>query len=226
MQPPGSIPGTPTNSNPLATLRKFVARRAPAEVCDLCGCGLATDHAHLLEPATRKLLCSCDACAILFSNREGLRYRRVPRDITSMAGLRLTDASWESLHLPINLAFFLTSTPAGRVIAVYPSPAGAAESLLPLDAWETLVRENPVLAEFEPDVEALLVNRIGPARAYYRVPIDECYKLVGLIRTHWRGLSGGQDVWEQVARFFEGLEARALPATVPQATGAMSHAEP
>ena len=57
-------------------------------------------------------------------------------------------------------------------------------------------------ATLEPDVEALLVNRIGEARECYRVGIDECYKLVGLIRTHWRGLSGGQAVWDEIGRFF------------------------
>ena len=30
---------------------------------------------------------------------------------------------------------------AGRVIAFYPSPAGATESLLPLDAWNSLSPE-------------------------------------------------------------------------------------
>ena len=44
------------------------------------------------------------------------------------------------------------------------------------------------LKNMEPDVEALLVNRIGHARAwtseYFLVPIDQCYKLVGLIRSH------------------------------------------
>ena len=33
---------------------------------------------------------------------------------------------------------------------------------------------------------------------YYIVPIDECYRLVGLIRMHWRGLSGGTEVWKEI----------------------------
>jgi hypothetical protein len=37
-------------------------------------------------------------------------------------------------------------------------------------------------------------------------PIDECYKLVGLIRANWKGLSGGAEVWTEVGRFF--LELR------------------
>ena len=45
--------------------------------------------------------------------------------------------------------------------AFYPSPAGATESLLPLTAWEEIVRENPALREMQPDVEALLVRANG-----------------------------------------------------------------
>ena len=68
--------------------------------------------------------------------------------------------------IPINMAFFFESSVEERVVAQYPSPAGATESQLPLDTWSGIVAENPVLAEMEPDVEALLVNRLGPARGY------------------------------------------------------------
>ena len=69
------------------------------------------------------------------------------------------------------------------------------------------MQANPVLSELEPDVEALLVNRVGAARGsapaeYYMVPIDDCYKLVGLIRIHWRGLSGGTEVWQEIGELF------------------------
>jgi hypothetical protein len=40
------------------------------------------------------------------------------------------------------------------------------------------------------------------------MPIDECYRLVGLIRLNWRGLSGGSEVWEEVDKFFEQLEGK------------------
>jgi hypothetical protein len=120
----------------------------------------------------------------------------------------MSDAQWDSLHIPINLAFFFSCSPAGRVIALYPSPAGAIESLLTLETWHELEEDNPILRELEPDAEALLVNRVGQAREYFRVPIDECYKLVGLIRSKWRGLSGGTEVWEEIGRFFAGLKVR------------------
>jgi hypothetical protein len=37
------------------------------------------------------------------------------------------------------------------------------------------------------------------------VPIDDCYRLVALIRQEWRGLSGGTTVWPAVDRFFTEL---------------------
>jgi hypothetical protein len=100
------------------------------------------------------------------------------------------------------------------VMALYPSPAGATESLLPLDAWQEIAADHPAVRAMQPDVEALLVNRLGLSRGfsnpeYYIVPIDECFKLVGLIRGHWRGLSGGTDVWQQMAQFFADLKRKA-----------------
>jgi hypothetical protein len=117
--------------------------------------------------------------------------------------------------IPINMAFFFKSELSGKVVALYPSPAGPTESLLALESWDEIVQANPVLKEMGTDVEALLVNRVGRARGfsndeYYIVPIDECYKLVGLIRAHWRGLSGGPEVWEEIAAFFEGLRQRSV----------------
>ena len=69
-----------------------------------------------------------------------------------------------------------------------------------------------MLAQMEPDVEALLVNRARGARDHWLVPIDDCYALVGLIRTRWRGLTGGKDVWEEIGRFFEALDRRSRAA--------------
>jgi len=60
----------------------------------------------------------------------------------------------------------------------------------------------------ESDVETFLVNRVGAIHEYYIVPIDECFHLVGLIRMHWRGLSGGAEVWKHIHKFFASLQAR------------------
>jgi hypothetical protein len=193
--------------DPMATLRRFVRPRARRECCELCGLELGEQHQHLIELSKRRLACCCDACAILFDGQHNPRYRRVPRDVRKL-DFQMSDAQWEDLHLPINLAFFYFDSAAKRVVAMYPSPAGATESTLTLEAWEELAERNPVLREMKPDVEGLLVNRIGQTREYWGVPIDECFKLVGVIRTHWRGLSGGAVVWGEIARFFEELKRR------------------
>jgi hypothetical protein len=192
----------------LAALRRFARPRAAEERCELCSAPLGPEHDHLVELTNRRLACACEPCAILFSNQGAARYRRVPRRVAFLPDIRLTDVAWEGLQLPINLAFFMHNSAAGRVVAFYPSPAGATESLVPLEAWQALADDNPVLRELEPDVEALLVNRVGTAREHYRVGIDQCYKLVGLIRIHWRGFSGGPAIWEEIARFFGGLKER------------------
>ena len=101
--------------------------------------------------------------------------------------------------------FFFHDTPNDKVAAYYPSPAGATESLLPLTAWEALVETNPILRQMQPDVETLLVNRVQETRAYFLAPIDVCFELVGLIRIHWRGFSGGDEVWREIDGFFERL---------------------
>lgn len=203
-------PSGPTN--PLAALRR-IAKPRPQNVerCEMCSAQLPAEHAHLLDVTTRQLQCACDACALLFAEGHHAKLRRVPRRIEHWTDFRLTDEQWSGLHLPINLAFFYTSTPERRVTAMYPSPAGATESLLPLDTWQDLVRDNPRLANLEPDVEALIVNRIKDRREYFRAPIDQCYRLVGLIRAHWRGLSGGMDVWRHIDAFFDDLHRRADP---------------
>ncbi len=229
-------------------LRGLVRQRDPRERCDLCGTGLHLEHQHLFEPIARKLICSCDACAVLFHAHGETRYKRVPRHIRGIQDFELTDVQWDDLMIPIGMAFFVKSSVEHRVLAFYPSPAGATESMPSLTAWDEIVQQNPILSEIEPDVEALLANRLEYARAggsaegtnachqtgeelacrsggtahpvtvlrafpksgeYYLVPIDKCYELVGLIRSQWRGLSGGADVWKQIRAFFEELKTRA-----------------
>ena len=203
--------------NGFGALQRFVRRTGSGERCELCGAAVAAEHDHLIEPANRRLVCTCQACAILFPamhGQSGQRYKRVPSRIRFLGGFRLTDAQWDSLLVPINMAFFFESSASGRMTAVYPSPAGAAESLLPLETWDQIVAENPELQSMEADVEALLVNRLGagrgfPADQYFLLPIDQCFKLVGLVRTNWRGLSGGTELWLELERFFAALTARA-----------------
>jgi hypothetical protein len=189
---------------PFHTLRRFLPGRR-TERCELCGAALAPGHPHLLESGTRRLVCACDPCAILFERRGPAHYRRVGRDVRFLPDFQMTDAEWESLLIPIGLAFFVYSTPASRTIALYPGPAGLTESLLPLDAWAGIAARNPVVSRTQPDIEALLVNRVGSAREHYLAPIDRCYQLTGLIRMNWHGLSGGEEAWREIGRFFREL---------------------
>lgn len=187
------------------------SRRTPREYCELCSASLAPRHEHLVEINSRNIICSCEACAILFTGQIGVdsdaNYRRVPKRVAQLSDFRITDAQWDSLLVPINMAFFYDSTPQQKVIAVYPSPAGATESTLGLDTWNEIAEANPIVLTMERDVEALLVNRIDRSKPYqyYLVPIDRCYELVGIIRVHWRGLSGGTEVWHHIHAFFTGL---------------------
>ncbi len=160
------------------------------------------------------MLCACTACALLFGGRSDAKFKLVPREVRRLVDFHMTDAEWDGLLIPINLAFFVLSAADSRVSALYPSPAGATESLLPLETWSSIVQANPVLSQLRPEVEALLVNRVGHAREasraeYYIAPIDECFRLVGLIRVHWRGLSGGEEVWREIGNFFGELRSKA-----------------
>jgi hypothetical protein len=202
-------------SSSLASLRKFAGsspneprqrRRAAVEQCELCSMRVPPQHRHLLEMPTQRIVCSCDACALRFQDVVEGRFKLIPRDARALPDFAMADLDWENFALPINLAFFFYHTPAKKMMAYYPSPAGATESLLPLVAWDSLVARNAALRKMQPDVEALLVNRAGKARDYFIAPIDKCFELVGTIRMHWRGLSGGQEVWEKIDQFFTALK--------------------
>ena len=200
--------------DPFSVLRSFVRQPKARERCDLCGVGLLRGHDHLIDPGTQKLVCACTACALLFPSNGPTKYKRVPRRVQLFGNFQMTDSQWDTLLIPIGMAYFVTSTIEGRVFSFYPSPAGATQSMLELDSWNDIVEQNPALAAMEPDVEALLVNRLDHVRGgseYYLVPVDRCYELVGLIRSQWRGLSGGTEMWEEIRRFFNELKAQAVP---------------
>jgi Family of unknown function (DUF5947) len=204
--------GTPS----LARLarREASRREAAQERCELCGTPIGAEHRHVLDLESRELACACRACALLFEKPGAARgrYRAIGDRRLKIEDLRLDDVAWEELRLPVDMAFFFRSSREGRVMAYYPSPMGPTESLLRLDAWQRLEADNPVLRTLADDVEALLVNRVRGARRYWLVPIEDCYALVGLIRTRWRGLTGGREVWEEIGTFCDQLDRRARPA--------------
>jgi uncharacterized protein DUF5947 len=204
---------------PATRLRRLAQRPAAtavpaeeaAERCDVCGEPLPPRHRHLADLERQRLLCACHACRILFDRTAagGGHFRLIPDRPRALPGFVLDDAAWASLRVPVDMAFFFASTPAGRVVALYPGPMGATESLLQLEAWTDLVAVNPVLRGMEPDVEALLVHRANGARDHFIVPIDHAYRLVGTIRASWKGLGGGNRVWREIAEFFDQLTREA-----------------
>lgn len=218
---PGTPPGDPRASPdapgalPAGPLARFLGPRPRAgEVCELCAAAVDDEHRHIVDLQRQSLLCACRACGLLFtgSGAAGGRYRVVPERYLRLEPFVVSSEQWAALQVPVGTAFFLRrSEPAGTV-AFYPSPAGATESELGLDAWNDVVTANPALRDLEEDTEAALVRfRAGDAECYV-VPVDRCYELVGELRVHWRGFDGGQEVRERIERFFAGLRARSRPA--------------
>ncbi len=202
----------------LAGLRRFLVepqdREPVQEVCEFCATPIPSLHPHLVQVEERRMICACGPCGFLFNNpgAGGGGYRRVPDRYLSDPDFRLTDAQWDALQIPVGMAFFLHNSAQGRVIACYPSPAGATESELELPDWSAGVGGGRLAAELEPDVEALLVRKEKErGTECLLVPIDACYRLVGLVRLHWRGFDGGADAWREIDGFFDALRDAAVP---------------
>ncbi len=191
----------------LAMLRRWVAKTAPQEQCELCAAALPDEHPHLFELEHNRVICACRACSLLFP--QGERYRLVPRDIRQLSAFQIDDVLWRSLAVPIELAFFYYSSHAQTWSAVYPSPAGPLQAPIDADAWNEFAGQDPSLQALTCDVEALLVNRLEGARGYFIAPIDECHRLTGLVRQYWRGFSGGDEAWRRIREFFAVMERRA-----------------
>lgn len=196
----------------LGGLKRFLENRPPprlGEACEMCRASIPDDHAHVVNLEDRALMCACRACFLLFTHEGAARgrYRAVP-DRFARAPVGLTDAHWDALQIPVGIAFFFFNSSLGRTVAFYPSPAGATESELPLETWEELSREQPLLAGLTADVEALLVSRGVAGYEGYLVPITSCYELVAVIRKHWRGFDGGEQARREIAAFFDRLRER------------------
>ena len=177
---------------------------APEGHCELCAAALPAGHAHLVDVETRRLLCACAICSAV-----GGKFRLLPSRYIHHAAMTITPSEWEPLGIPVGLVFFVLNSHLNRTVACYPGPAGATESVLPLDAWPALADRHPWLQRLTPDVEALLVRRSGDDYRCFIVPLDVCYELVGRIRKAWAGLGGGDGVEREIERFFSDLARKA-----------------
>jgi len=192
-------------------LRRF-AKRVPTEQverCEMCARPIAHEHSHVVNTESRAILCACRPCYLLFTHDGAGKHRAIPERYVHVAELTGGRALWESAGIPVRMAFVFTNSELGTPAAFYPSPAGATESLLALDSWTQLMADNPVLADLAPDVEALLINVEGETFEGFLVPIDACYRLVGLVRLNWKGFDGGTEAWREIDGFFAELRGRA-----------------
>jgi hypothetical protein len=199
---------------PLARLREFarirklvsVKAQSDEEHCELCASDISNEHQHLIVPGNLNCICSCDACALLFDSQTGNKFRRIPKGAQWLKDFAISDSQWQNLELPVELVFIYKNSLSQARIALYPSPAGAMESFVSAENWTDLTASNPSIRSLKDDVEALLINRKGDIREYYRAPIDECFKLVGILRTSWHGFGGGPEVWKKIDLFFEKMK--------------------
>jgi hypothetical protein len=201
----------------LARPRSAPVPAAPTfERCEMCTAPIDEhEHSHVVHLEKRALMCTCRPCAMLFTERGAARgrYRAVPDRSLRDPGFSMSEMQWDELQIPVRMAFFFHNSDLARPLAFYPSPAGATESLLPMDAWRDGLGACALAAAMEFDVEALLVRKAGSVTHALLVPIDVCYELVGLVRTYWKGFDGGGEAWERIDAFFADLagKARDLP---------------
>jgi len=197
------------------------------ERCDLCADPLPPEHPHrhLIQPATGTVSCACRACSVLFDHgaTAASGFRLLPRGRRRLDGCHIDDTVWAGLGIPVALAFFTRSAQGGEITAAYPSPLGALRATVTPDDWQRVEECHPQLPGQVTDVLALLVNRANGAGEHWLVPLDDCYRLVAVVRAHWKGLGGGPEVWQRVDDFFRDLDEpaeRTGPTGPTEPTGA------
>jgi Family of unknown function (DUF5947) len=203
------------SSSLVSKLRKMASPSLQAqdvERCHFCGKILPEDHRHLADLAVMKFVCTCEMC--LIKNAEAGNYKPLPQRYLHLDDFNMPDQLWSDFLIPVNMAFFVRSTVRMGTVAYYPAPTGATESKLKMDAWSELVEANPILNDLAPDLEALLVNRLGDEGDYYMVPVDSCYKLIGMIRIAWKGIFGGKEVNDIINTFFSELKEKAVTCPI------------
>ncbi|CAN5444073.1 DUF5947 family protein [soil metagenome] len=176
----------------------------------MCGKPIPADHRHLLHLEERRIICTCESCLAMRAGDRELR--PTGTRFVWLEDFDLPDEDWATFSIPIGLAFFMHSTVTKKLTALYPSPAGATESELELDTWVRLTKMNPILGTMEADIEALIVNRMTTPHEHVIAPIDECYRLVGMIKMSWEGISGGVGPEQAIAKFFAEMRERAQGA--------------
>ena len=205
-----------TRGGGFEVLRRFAKARVPVERCDLCGVEVAPMHDHLIDPVR------APARLRLWRLRGALQ--RAGRHQVQ-AGAPARDGARRAHHqrCPVGGApaadrpgLLLRQHAAGAGGGVLPEPgrrhrvaAGAR------DLGGDPARAPGPRATCSPTFRRCSSTGSGAARrptVCYLVPIDQCFRLVGIIRMHWKGFTGGTAVWEEIDRFFADLGRMARPA--------------
>ncbi|WP_354637835.1 DUF5947 family protein [Kitasatospora camelliae] len=197
-----------------ALLRRLREPAPPQpERCEFCGRELPHEHRHLVDTEERALTCTCTACALLFEQpgAAGGRYRGVPARYLTDPGHALDEAAWTALRIPVSTVFLFRNAVLERLVALYPSPAGATESEVDEAVWAEALAGTRLAGLLEPDVEALLLRREAGRIDCHLVPIDVCYELVGRMRLRWHGFDGGSEARAELDAFFARVAERSRP---------------
>ena len=182
-------------------IRQASSRARETHHCDLCQQPVPAEHRHLLDTADSVVLCTCQVCSLLFnlSAASDGHYRLVPD-----RRVPLHDIDAARLGVPVGLAFFVVQADSS-VLAHYPSPAGATRWQIEPQAWRDVAAGCANLGGLADQVEALLVNTTGHRREAWIVPLDDCYRLVAIVRREWKGITGGDRVGHEIGEFFDEL---------------------
>jgi hypothetical protein len=169
---------------PLARLRPSTAH----ERCTLCSAPIGAKHDHLDSPERREIACACDGCALIIPSSEYARYRRVPRGVQRVGVVDV--AGWlDRLNVPVGIVAIVRDDRDGARLA-YPGPAGLVEATVDPAVWSALCSDVPAVAGLVPETEALVWSAL--TQEVLRTGIDVVFRLVGELRTHWRGIHGGE----------------------------------
>ena len=151
--------------------------------------------------------CACARAAWRFARATPSCARRGTR-VVWLDDFELSDELWaRSRSRSASPSSCATAPPAASSRSIRARPGRPSRSSTS-DAWEELGPPTRCSIDLEPDAEALIVNRMAEPPQHAIAPIDECYRLVGLIKASWEGISGGAGPEEAIAAFFDELRAR------------------
>ena len=142
-------------------------RRAAGERCEMCAVAIAPGTATSSTPSSApSSACARLLPAVLRRRRRPTaataRCRRATSPSTPTASTTRRGTRWPSR---CRWRSSSTARPTTGRWRSTPGPAGATESLLPLDAWQAVLDRNPAFAATAPDVEAVMVRRDGGRHA-------------------------------------------------------------